>query len=266
MKKKKFIIIGLIVIFSIILIFSAYNIIMWMIDNNNNNNIINDINNSVEIIEKDDDDNTEVINKPVNKEDPYFDYIKTKLIDVDLKELKNKNSDTVGWINVSGTNINYPFVQTNDNDYYLTHAFDKSHNNAGWIFLDYRNDPYKDSNIILYGHDRVNGTMFGPLKSILTNGWLNTNNHTIRLSLENENSLWQVFSLYVIPVTSDYLYTNFGNKNDYKNFINMIKDRSKKDFGTMVSEDDRILTLSTCYNDDNERIVLHAKLIKKEAK
>ena len=236
-----------------------------MIDNKNNKDLVNEINEVTEIVEHEDNDNTEVFKEPVNKEDPYFDYIKMKLIDVDLAELKEKNKDTVGWINVNGTNINYPFVQTTDNDYYLSHDFNKKYNNAGWIFLDYRNNIYNDQNVILYGHDRVNGTMFGPLKSILTNGWLNSNNHTIRLSTTKENTLWQVFSIYHIPTTSDYLYTNFNSDNEYIDFLNMINNRSMKDFNTEINEDNKILTLSTCYNDD-ERIVIHAKLIKKETK
>ena len=62
------------------------------------------------------------------------------IIDVDIEKLIEQNDDTVGWINVNNTNINYPFMQTNDNKYYLTHAFDKSWNDAGWLFLDYRNN------------------------------------------------------------------------------------------------------------------------------
>ena len=57
-----------------------------------------------------------------------------------MKELKKINNDVRGWIQVNGTNINYPFVQTNNNDFYLKHSFDKSYNSSGWIFLDYRNN------------------------------------------------------------------------------------------------------------------------------
>ena len=62
------------------------------------------------------------------------------LIDVDFTELKKVNSDVKGWIQVNGTNINYPFVQTKDTKFYLNHSFDKKYNDAGWVFLDYRNN------------------------------------------------------------------------------------------------------------------------------
>lgn len=87
------------------------------------------------------------------------------LINVDFNELKKFNSNTKGWIQVNGTNINYPFVQAKDNKFYLTHSFDKSYNSAGWVFLDYRNNINELSkNTIIYAHGRLDTTMFGSLK------------------------------------------------------------------------------------------------------
>ena len=105
------------------------------------------------------------------------------LLEVDFNELLSKNSDTVGWIEVKGTNINYPIVQTTNNEYYLNHAFDKTKNDAGWVFMDYRNDAKNfDQNTIIYAHSRYNQTMFGSLKNILSSSWYNNkNNHIIRM-------------------------------------------------------------------------------------
>ena len=100
---------------------------------------INDVLNKA-MAEKKDDENTELVNKEENTTSDYWYYIKFPLIDVDLNKLKEKNSDTAGWINVNNTNINYPYVQGKDNNYYLDHSFDKKYNEAGWVFLDYRND------------------------------------------------------------------------------------------------------------------------------
>ncbi len=222
---------------------------------------------NVEIIE--DNENTEIIEqeKEPPKANPYWDYIKMDMINVDFTELKKVNAHTVGWIQVNGTNINYPFVQTKNNDYYLTHSFDKSYNKAGWVFLDYRNNStITDDNTIIYAHSRLDKTMFGSLKNILKNGWLkNTDNHVIKLSTEKENTLWQVFSVYHIPETSDYIKTNFSSRNNFNTFTQMLIDRSAYNFKTTVSENDKILTLSTCYGED-ERMVVHAKLIKRETK
>lgn len=256
------------IIFIVGLIWSITNIILWNNDNSKTNKIINDIQDKIKIDEKNDNPNTEIVNQDsdIETSNPYWDYIKMNLISVDFNELKQTNNDTKGWIQVNGTNINYPFVQSSDNNYYLTHSFDKSYNSAGWIFLDYRNDINNlNKNTIIYAHGRYDGTMFGSLKNILSSGWLNnSDNYIVRLSTEAENSLWQVFSVYKIPTTNDYLQTNF-NDDEFKNFTDMLINRSSFDFNTTLNENDKILTLSTCYN-DNEKVVLHAKLIKRELK
>lgn len=266
LKKKDKIIWGIIFIVSLGgFVFSMYNIIIWFNDGNSINKQMDEVLKKIEIKEMDDTDNTEII-KPtqeIEKDNPYWDYIKMNLIDIDFADLKKVNGDIAGWIMVMGTNVNYPFVKYKDNDYYLTHALDKSYNQAGWVFADYRNNLIDDKNTIIYAHGRYDKTMFGTLRTITTNGWLNNkDNFVIKMATENENSLWQVFSVYKIPNTSDYLQTDFLNEKEFLNFINMLKDRSSYDFMVSLDENDKILTLSTCYNDDIKS-VLHAKLIKK---
>ena len=249
---------------------SIYNITIHKNEENNINGQINTIEENVSIEEVPENENIEII-KPeevISKENPYWDYIKMNLIDVDFQELKTINKDTKGWIQVNGTNINYPFVQSNTNKQYLNHSFDGSKNSAGWVFLDYRNDlsTFTDKNTIIYAHGRIDKTMFGSLKNILKSGWLkDPNNYVIKLSTEYENTLWQVFSVYHIPTTSDYLKINFKNDEAFNTFTKMLLERSAHDFNTSVSSNDRIITLSTCYNKE-EKVVLHAKLIKIEEK
>lgn len=242
----------------IVFLFSLIKVIMWIIDNNNTNDIIKKVANTYEINEKNY-DNEVIINE--NEKDIYFDYMKLKFIDVDINKLKTFNPDTIGFIKVMGTNINYPFVQTLDNDYYLNRSYDKTYNNAGWIFLDYRNNEFNDKNTIIYGHGRINGTMFGSLKDTLKSSWQNNkDNYIIKISTEKENSIWQIFSVYKIATTSDYLQTTFSD-NEFESFISLIKGRSSYNFETNVTNEDKVLTLSTCYN-DNDKMVVHAKLIK----
>ena len=266
-KWKNVILSILFIIFMTIFVTSIIKIISWANDNKKTNKQIKDINEIADITIIKDNDKTEVIEqKDIKKEDPYYDFIKMNLIDVDFTELKKKNKDTVGWIQVEGTNVNYPFVQTSNNDFYLNHSFNKKGNGAGWVFLDYRNNIKElDQNTIIYAHGRLDKTMFGTLRTILKSSWLtNTKNHVIKLSTENENTLWQVFSVYKIPNTNDYLYINFS-KEDFKSFSEMLIKRSAHDFKTSLNENDKILTLSTCYDDDT-KVVLHAKLIKREKK
>ena len=268
--KKRFIHTFIIVILiSSILTFSysIINIIKWNIANQKTKGNIEEINELVNIKETSDSSNTEIItNDDIEKNDPYWDYIKEDLINVDFQNLKEINSDVKGWIQVKGTNINYPFVQTKDNNYYLYHSFDKSYNEAGWVFMDYRNKNFSNRNTILYAHSRLDKTMFGSLKNILSNNWYkNTDNHIIKLSTEKENTLWQVFSVYHIKTENYYITTDFRDDDEFKTFIDTISKRSKLKFDASVDVNDTILTLSTCRAGD-EKVVLHAKLIKKEVR
>ena len=263
---KNIILILIFLILFITLNISIYNIIKWKLDSNKTNEEINTIQENTNIEEVKDNKGTEIIKQAekISKENPYWDYIKMNMIDVNFDNLKKINSDVVGWIKVNGTNINYPFVQSKDNKYYLTHSFNKSYNNAGWVFLDYRNNNINNRNTIIYAHGRTDKTMFGTLRKVLNNGWINnTNNYVIKISTEKENSLWQIFSIYHIPTTNDYLQTEFKDEREYQRFLNILKNRSNHNFNTSITSNDTILTLSTCYN-DSEKMVVHAKLIKKQ--
>ena len=224
---------------------------------------ISDINDNTEIVNPPEEDtNDENINFPPND---YWYYINLPLISVDFNSLIEKNPDTVAWIALNGTNINYPVVQTSNNDYYLHHAYDHSDNQAGWVFMDYRNNPIEFSrNTIIYGHGMNNNTIFGTLRYIVENWWYNNpDNHIVKLSTPSENTLWQVFSIYTIPEETYYIQTDFSNNEKYNEFLNKLKARSIYNFNAELNENDKIITLSSCYNDEL-RVVLHAKLIKRE--
>lgn len=251
----------------IIFVISLINIIIWKIESNKIGNQIDKAQESIIDISKDN-ENTEIIdlNEDLDSSNPYWEYIKMDMINVDFTQLKKENSDVKGWIQVKGTNINYPFVQATDNKYYLNRAFDKSYNSAGWVFLDYRNNETHNRNTILYAHGRIDKTMFGSLRNILKSGWLNNkSNYVVKISTDTENTLWQVFSVYHIPTTNDYIQTEFISDHDFLRFGNVLKDRSNHNFNTNISETDKILTLSTCYS-KTDKVVMHAKLIKRESR
>ena len=267
LRKKNFALFILSIICFIGIIVSSVKIIVWMFNNQQTIEETNTINDIVDVRETTDSSKTVKLENNVKQDDLYWKYINMNLINVNFDELEKVNSDTVGWIQLLGTNINYPFVQTDDNEYYLTKSFYKKNNEAGWVFLDYRNHIDElDKNTIIYAHGRVNGTMFGSLKNILTSNWLkNDDNFVVRMSTKNENTLWQVFSVYKIPTTNDYIQVHFSSNDEFINLANTLLSRSNYDFNTTIDKDDKILTLSTCYNDD-EKVVLHAKLIKYEKK
>ena len=269
LKWKNLIALLIFLIAFIFLIKSGIDLINYFIDTNNTNEEIKNIEEAVKIEEVPDNENTEIIEQKeeIPKDNPYWDYIKMNLISVNFDDLLKINNETKGWIQVNGTNINYPFVQTSNNDYYLTHSYDKSYNQAGWVFMDYRNDTISyDKNTILYAHGMNNKTMFGSLRNILNSSWYNnTNNHIIKLSTPTENTLWQVFSVYHIETTNDYIQTEFTSDEEYQTFLDTLKGRSAVIFDTTLNTTDKILTLSTCYN-KTDKVVMHAKLIKREAR
>ncbi len=265
---RKWVIVVFLLFFLSIFIFSAYKLYSWHNDNKEIETIADDVVKDTKVKEKEDTENTENINPPDNRDNDYWNYIKMSLLEVDFNELLAKNPDTVGWIQVKGTNINYPIVQTTDNSYYLNHAFDKTSNDAGWVFMDYRNDAVNfNQNTIIYAHSRLTGSMFGSLKNILNSSWYtNKNNHIIRLSTPIENTMWQVFSVYTIPKESYYITPSFNSNEAYLEFLNTIKSRSEVDFSGTVNTNDKVLTLSTCQDNFGNRIVMHAKLIKRETR
>lgn len=262
-----------------LLIFLIYRFVKWELENMHVESQIDNIYQHVNVVETVSSGAiTNVSDLPVVEEEPkeeapqytrpndYWYYMSMSMLNVDFTELKKKNSDTAGWIQVNGSNVNYPYVHTTDNEYYLKHSFDKSYNSAGWVFLDYRNDKNEyGRNNILYAHSRLDNTMFGSLREIITPAWYNnSNNYIIKTSNEKSNALWQVFSVYTIEPESYYIKTKFSDK-EFDKFLNTISSRSFHDFNVDLSIEDKILTLSTCYF-ENKRVVLHAKLIKIEEK
>lgn len=267
LRKDRVFLLVLLLFFSTIFIFSAFKVIEWLSDNNNTDKVIEKINSDVKVDEVKDNENTEVIDEePTEPEkvSDYFYYITYPLINVDFESLLKTNNETVGWINVNNTNINYPFVQGINNTYYLNHSFDKSYNSAGWVFMDYRNNKeMNNKNTILYAHGRIDKTMFGSLYKTQYPAWYqNRSNHIIRISTPSVNMSYQIFSVYKIEEESYYIQTDFTSDEVYLEFLNIIKKRSKYDFNVVLNESDKIITLSTCAN-DKERYVVHAKLIKK---
>lgn len=256
-KLKKITLTILLIFFSSIMIYSLYNIINWQIDNINTNNEIKDVQRKTNKTLVDDNSLVEIYGNSKYKNE--------KLLSVDFVELQKINNEVVGWIQVPGTNIDYPFVKHKNNSYYLNHSYNKKYNEAGWVFLDYRNNLDSiDQNTIIYAHGRVDGTMFGSLKDTLKNKWLsNNNNFVVKISTPNNNYLYEIFSIYHIETTDDYLDINFINTTEFTNFISLIKNRSAYNFNTDILETDKIITLSTCYS-NREKMVMHAKLIKRE--
>lgn len=229
-----------------VIIYSGYNIYVWYVDNKQNSEMKEELQHFVSVSEE----KTEQADGSIHARD----------YNIDFEGLSKTNKDIVGWLKVNNTNIEYPVVKSSNNDYYLEHSFDGKQNGAGWVFADYRNGiDGTDKNIILYGHNRKDQSMFGSLSKVLTEEWYNNkDNLNIVFITKDEKSDYEVFSSYQVLDEEYYITTSFGNQN-FGEFVNKIKSRSVHNYGVEVGEEDSILTLSTCAGNNKYRVVLHAK-------
>ncbi len=192
----------------------------------------------------------------------------------EYEEIYAENNDLVGWLQIDGTVINYPVLQSDSEEnsqFYLTHSFAKKKDKNGSLFMDYRNDFVdRDTNIIIYGHNMKSGAMFGSLKKYLDKGYLEKHSK-IRFDTIYERGTYEVIGAFLSEVSYQdeyaFRYYNFLNANNESEFeafcVNVMQlDALKK--GTLDAKyGDQLLTLSTCnsYTDEGRMFII-AKRIK----
>ena len=182
---------------------------------------------------------------------------------VDFAGLSEINPDIVGWIYIEGTNINYPVVQTVDNDYYLSHLFDGSYNWLGCIFLDARNAPdLSDKNSIIYGHHTQDSTMFTALLKYKEQTFYDEYPHAL---LVTPDAYYRIsfFSGYVSDTWGDAWDLDF-REYEYISWLNDLRRKSSFEAASFPEKDDKIVTLSTCtYEFASAKFVLHGYISEK---
>lgn len=179
-----------------------------------------------------------------------------------FKSLLDVNQDVVGWVSIPDTQIDYPVVQADNNEFYLNHDLKNERSSHGTVFMDCRNDnDGNDYNTVLYGHHMKDGTMFGSLSAYKDRSFYTDHTFIEYDSLEQPMK-WQIFSVYVYRSGDDTLQIAFNNDEEYARYLDMIISRSIYKTGVDVTTDDRILTLITCsYEYNNARLVIHAKRV-----
>ena len=186
--------------------------------------------------------------------------------DYEFEELieDNKiNDDTIGWITIEGTSIDYPIVQAVDNCYYLTHDYNWNESKYGSIFMDFRNaEDFSDNHTILYGHNMKNKSMFHDLNEYSSHAFFDEHSY-IKVYSQDVYRKWLIFSTYDTETDFNYLQTAFDSPEEYTIFLNSLLSHSEfSDEKVQVTAEDKILTLSTCSDDlENGRRVVHAKLV-----
>lgn len=175
------------------------------------------------------------------------------------EELKSINSDYKMWIQIENTNINYPVVQGSDNDYYLKHNFRKESNISGTVFVESANDIDNDKNIILYGHNMRNGTMFNNITNYREESFFNEDNK-INIIMNNTLYEYEAFSVYVKNVSEVNLAIGFASEDEFINYAYNEAEESlyKKDVD--FSAEDNLITLVTCsYEFTDARTIVVAR-------
>ena len=184
----------------------------------------------------------------------------------ELADLYAENPDLVGILEVVGTDINYPVVQTiSDPEYYLRRDFYGEESTAGTLFVDYRCDIVNPTtNTIIYGHNMRSGTMFGGLKRYLKQDYYQSHKSIIFKTLYEEQE-YEIVGVGLSAVGYDddenYKYYDFINAvtgSELQEFLNNIQSLSVYDETIDISATDKILTLSTCnsYTEDGRMFVV----------
>ena len=240
----------LIAIFLGLIVFSSIKIALYIKSASDNKEIMEEIDDFVTI--------PDVIPENPDENETYE-------INIDFDKLKSINKDVVAWIKINNTTVNYPVVKGSDNEFYLKHNLKKNWNEGGWIFADFENKfDGSDRNIVIYGHSMKNKTMFGEVSNVLKNSWYsNKDNLNITLIYNDTKYTYKIFSAYKIEAEDYYINTRLGEAN-FKEFINTVKGRSLVNYGTNIDDATQVLTLSTCYDNNNMRLAVHAVKVNEE--
>lgn len=177
--------------------------------------------------------------------------------EVDFAKLLEINTDIIGWIYIEGTNISYPVVKSDDNEYYLDHLFDKSRNSSGCIFLDKAcAGDFSGPHSIIHGHHMKDKSMFANLVGYKEQEFYDAH-PTVLLLTPGARYKIHLFSGYITDNWSSAWYKDFS-ETDYAAWLTEIKSKSSFETEYTPKETDRIVTLSTCtYEFDDAKFVVH---------
>lgn len=183
--------------------------------------------------------------------------------------LYKSNNKLIGWIKIADTNIDYPVMQTTDNEYYLNHNFDQEESKAGALFLDYQCDVVSGcDNYIIYGHHLSSGGMFSKLSDYQSKSYYEKHKYINFDTIYEEGTYQVMFAFRSRVYDSDqvvfkyYQFINATSEEEFTSYMNEMRKDSFYDTGVEAYYGDQLLTLSTCdYNEKNGRFVVVAKKI-----
>lgn len=168
------------------------------------------------------------------------------------------NPDGLGFLYVPSVDIRLPIAQTTDNDFYLTHTFDKTYNRNGCLFVDYRiKDGLNASHVIIYGHNMGSGAMFGTLARYKNSGFYQTEgNDVFYIYTEDVIREYKIFTVYITDPISDTFTFNFSNLSGLREYAKNVQAESLYNTGVDISNATQVITFSTCTDDSKQRVIV----------
>lgn len=189
-----------------------------------------------------------------------------------VEKLQEENSDIVGWLEIEGTSINYPVLQGIDNEYYMTHNYKKQKSKNGSIFLTKDYDwSIPSSNLLIYGHNLNNGTMFQELLKYAKEEFYKEH-PTIRFTTNKEDAEYEIISVFKSRVYYKseknvfryYFFVNAKSEAEYNEFVQNAKKASLYNIDATAQYGDQLITLSTCsYHVEEGRFAVVGRKITK---
>lgn len=185
---------------------------------------------------------------------------------VDFEALRETGPDIIGWLTLPDTAINYPVTQTDDNEYYLHHLYDGTYNKVGCLFADYENQAdFSDRNIIIYGHNMRDGSMFATLNEYDEQRYYD-GHPQMYLVTPDGGYIMEIFTAFAAKPAesgSDISPWRLTWKNDgaYTTWLSEMAKRSVVETGVTVTSSDKVLTLSTCTPGGASRFIVMGKLV-----
>ncbi len=192
-----------------------------------------------------------------------------------LRVMREENSDFRGWLTISGTNIDHPVFQARDNSFYLSHNQQKKTASCGALFFDARHiitEEKTDQNLVIYGHNMRNGSMFGTLSRLRSLSFYQQN-PTITFSALSHTANYRIYAVFLLNAAKEddggYIYNIYRNRfidqDDFDAWVSEAKERSFIHTGVDVMPTDRIITLVTCaYDFEDARLVAMARESREE--
>lgn len=203
--------------------------------------------------------------KPVEEPEP--EPVSKVEVPIDFAALQQQNPDVYAWIQVPGTEVDYPILQSsNDNTYYLNHTIDGEEKKEGAIFTEnYNTKTFEDPNTVIYGHDMKNGSMFQSVHKYMDRSFFD-NNRDIVIYMPDQILHYKIFAAYLTDNKHLLMNYNFWSKDEYQQYLNSIfsmRDMNAFiDTSTEVTTEDKIITLSTCYAGiSTQRYLVQAVLV-----